>query len=825
MTDQVTLTIDDKQIVVSENTLVVDAAKKAGIDVSVFCYHPKLKPAGMCRMCLVEIGRPMRDRSTGELILEAGGSPKVQFGPKLETACTVCVAEGMVVRTNTEKVQRARKDVLEFLLTTHPLDCPVCDKGGECPLQDLTMVYGSGESRFLFSEKTGREKHLPLGDLIYLDRERCIRCGRCVRFQSEIVDDPVIHFTHRGHDLEIFTCSEPGFDSYFSGNTTDICPVGALTTTDFRFGARAWEMRSSASICPHCPVGCNITVNTRREATANGNFVIKRVMPRQNEWVNEIFICDKGRFAYHYVGSRERLTRPLVRKNGKLTPVSWKQALNVVTEKFRRAGAGLHTLVGGHLTNEDLYNLSALTDALGGVKVLCSFMAGGDLVAQVGVGQNTNLAELGRGDAILVVASDLEEEAPLWWLRVKQAAERGATLLVANPRPTKTERYTSHTIRYEYGAEAKTVQSLTGAKNPAARDFAKARNAVVFYGSEGTDLAASENLARACANLLIKTNHIGRPNNGLIGVWSSPNEQGAWDFGFRPISGLAAKLQTASAVYIVGADPVGDNPSLAESLCKSGFFVVQDLFLTETAELADVVLPAQSFAEREGTYTSGERRVQRFYPALPPLGDTKADYTIAALLGRKLDVKLPGDSASQVMLHIAEQVAGYNGLDYLKLAEVVEQWPLMERIKPYYGGTSYENRQGLGVQLVPSAQRGAEIHPHEIVETSGGRGEHKGFLAVPVTRLYDQGRLVMPSLVLRPRIPEPLLLLHPSDATRLSVRDDLEVCVSLNEVTVNLRARIDDTVPLGVVLVPRSQGLPIFEPMYIEIKPKEVITS
>lgn len=266
MTKMITLTIDGIQVTVPEGTNIVDAAKTAGIDVPVFCYHPKMHPVGMCRMCLVEVGRPVIDRATGEFARNEDGSLKIQFNPKLETGCTTPVSEGMVVINTSDKVKRGRKDILEFLLTSHPLDCPICDKGGECPLQNLTMAHGPGTSRFLFDEKKHLLKHTPLGELIYLDQERCIQCGRCVRFQEELVDDPVIGFSQRGRSLQIVTFSEPGFDSIFSGNTTDICPVGALTTADFRFGARPWELNAAASICQHCPVGCNLTINVRREA-------------------------------------------------------------------------------------------------------------------------------------------------------------------------------------------------------------------------------------------------------------------------------------------------------------------------------------------------------------------------------------------------------------------------------------------------------------------------------------------------------------------------------------------------------------------------------
>src|SRR5687767_5661251 len=257
MSKQVTLTIDGKQVTVPDGTLVVDAAKMAGIDIPVFCHHPKLEPVGMCRMCLVEVGRPIRDRATGQFVME-NGAPKIQFMPKLETACTNKVEEGMVVLTQTAKAKDGQRGTVEFLLTSHPLDCPICDKGGECPLQNLTMAHGPGKSRFLFDEQLRLGKHVPLGTpeeaLIYLDRERCIQCARCTRFSDEIAGDHVIGFFERGRKLEIITFSEPGFDSKFSGNTTDICPVGALTTADFRFQARPWELVNSASICPHCPV-------------------------------------------------------------------------------------------------------------------------------------------------------------------------------------------------------------------------------------------------------------------------------------------------------------------------------------------------------------------------------------------------------------------------------------------------------------------------------------------------------------------------------------------------------------------------------------------
>ena len=825
MTKLVTLTIDDKEVTVPEGTLIVDAAKKIGIDIPVFCYHPKMEPVGMCRMCLVEIGRPVIDRATGQALREADGTLKIQFAPKLDTACTTPVSEGMVVIGMSDKVKAARKDIVEFILTSHPLDCPVCDKGGECPLQNLTMGFGPGQSRFVYDDKKHFDKHVPLGELIFLDRERCIQCGRCVRFQESIADDPVIGFYHRGRSLEIVTHSEPGFASYFSGNTSDICPVGALTTADFRFGARPWEMKATASICSHCPVGCNLTFNVRREAKSSGAIVIKRALPRQNEAVNEIWICDKGRFGYHFAESARRLTEPLVRMDGELVPASWDVALSLAAESFKEAGRDLLALGSGRLSNEDLFNLKNLAEGLGGKAALYTHMGGGDLAAAVGVGAGTNLGELGKGSAILVVASDLEEEAPIWWLRVKQAAQRGATLVVANPRPTKTDRAASFKVRYAYGAEAETIQALINAmpgksKGPASPEIAAAATAlaqaehlIIFYGSEGLGLAGTQAVAQACANLLVLTDHVKRANNGLIPVWSRANEQGAWEIGLRPLPELPEAIKQAKAVYVAGADPAGDEPALAEALRGAGFVVVQELFLTETAKLADVVLPALPFTEREGSYTSGERRVQRFYPAVLPRAEARPDYAISGQISKLAGVEAEAGAAARVFTRLAARVPSFSGLTFRRLAQVEEQWPLIGRSDLYYGGTAYDNHQGLGVHLALSDSTpsiGAAPAP-TAVRPEGG------LLAVPVTRLYDRGLTIAATELLDQRLAQPYVAIHPAEAQRLGLAGAERVAIKLGEWSTVLLLRLDGGIPSGIVLVPRSLGIPLYAPAAVEL--------
>ncbi len=838
--NMVNLTIDGKPATVPEGTLIVNAAKMIGIDIPVFCYHPKMEPVGMCRQCLVEIGRPVIDRATGKPVLEADGSLKIQFGSKLEISCATPVTEGMVVRGVSPLATRGRRDILEFLLTSHPLDCPICDKGGECPLQNLTMRHGPGVSRFVYEEKCHLAKALPLGDLIYLDRERCIQCGRCVRFQDKIAGDPVIAFTNRGRSMEIFSVSEPGFDSRFSGNTTDICPVGALTTADFRFGARPWEMCATASICPHCPVGCNLVINHRREARSNGEVVIKRIMPRQNEAVNEIWICDKGRFAYHYAESKERMTQPLVRREGELVSIGWDEVLSYVAENFAHAGKSLLTLATGRLSNEDLFNLSELADKVGGKSALYTHMAGGDLVAKLGVAPGTNLADLGPGSAILVVASDLLEEAPIWWLRIKQAAERGATLIVVNPRFTSLERYTDLVVRYPYGSEAATILTVLNAlstkqnfpKAPkvhldsaavksAAEALLSAQNLVIYYGSEGIGLQASQALAQACANLLIATDHVHKVNNGLVGVWTRANDQGAWEMGYQPLPDLASAFHQFEAVYIAAADPVGDNPGLAEAVREAGFVVVQDMFLTETGKLADVVLPVQPFTEREGTLTSGERRVQRYYPGVLR-SEFKPDYAITATLGKLMGLDLEA-LPLRIFNRLAAKIPAFTGLNYRMLAQVTEQGLIDGRENVYYregvyyGGTMFPNAQGLGAQLSLPTQVPPLAWPEE-PEATPSDGN---LLAVPITLLYDRGQTIIHSLLLHSHLPTATVSLHPSDAQRLHVLEGKQVKLTLDGMSINAKLQVNPQIPLGTALIPRSLGIPIDSPTIIGVSNAE----
>ena len=802
MSKMVTLTIDGIKVTVPEGTLLVDAARQAGIHIPVFCYHPKLEPAGMCRMCLVEIGRPMIDRNTGQPILDENGQPKLQFLGKLETACTNTVSEGMVVFTQSEKARQGQKATVEFLLTSHPLDCPICDKGGECPLQDLTMAYGPAQSRFEYEDKIHLAKHVPLGDLIYLDRERCILCSRCIRFQAELVGEAVLTFDERGRSSQIVTVSDPPFDSVFSGNTTDICPVGALTTADFRFGARPWELKAAASICSQCAVGCNIVYNTRREARSDGRIVIKRVLPRQNEEVNDLWICDKGRFGYHYTESRARLTAP--RAEGR--PVSWEQALQKAAEGLRSASQKA-LIASGRLSNEDLYTLKRLADHLQMPAYLYTPIGGGEWVRRYGLSTGSDLSALGKGDAILVVASDLYEEAPLWYLRVRQAAERGAALIIAHPRTTRLERQAPHqyVLRYAYGDEGEIIERLRR-ETKIAQTLREARNLVIFFGNEGMGLEQSESLAAACADLLVETGHAGRIHNGLIGVWPHPNAQGAWELGFQPIFDLQPLFETMDALYLVALDPFGDG--WVRQNGRKPFLIAQDILETATVRQADVVLAACAYTEREGTFTSGERRVQRYYPAVPRYGDSRPDFAITAALGAKLGLNLEAQSAARLFQEIAGAFPAFKGLDYARLAETRPQWPPTGRANYPFSGTAQPNTQGMG-KILSVVAEGTLTPPPPTTQKESLRPEEGTLLLVPIHRLFDAGSLLTPSALLHGRIGAPHIILHPKTAQEAGVTAGEKVLIEWEDRQAEALVKVEEHVPVGVGLVPRSMGIPL----------------
>lgn len=870
------VTIDNQIVQVPNGTLIVEAAKKIGIEIPVFCYHPKLQPVGMCRMCLVEVGTPRRGKD-GQIELDAEGKPAIAWMPKLQTACTTVVSDGMAVRTNTAQVAEARRAIIEFLLTSHPLDCPICDKGGECPLQNLTLAYGPGKSRFPVEAKFHNEKRVPLGDLIMLDRERCIQCSRCVRFQDEIADDHVLGFQARGRGLEIVSLSEPPFDSKFSGNTIDICPVGALTSRDFRLSARVWEVRDYPSVCAHCSVGCNILISER-------DHQIKRIVPRENESVNEIWLCDKGRFVHHFTTSPQRLKQPLIRRNGKLEVGSWNEALDLVATKFNEAktqdGASvLGGLGGDRVSNEDLYLFQKLFRQVLGSNNLdhrigwSATNTGAELVRKYGAGVETNLGALDKNTTVLVLGADPEEEQPVIRLRLTKSVKwYGANLIVANGRLTKLAKYAKQSLVYTFGAEAffllgllraildeglenkdfiatrvnqfdafkKSLEPFTVEKcadlchvkaekiRDVARLIAQSPNLLILYGREM--MFAEQNdasIASSIEALLLLTGHIGRKENGVIALYPHSNSTGAMDFGLLPSHGLSAREMMAGQVrtlYVMACDPAADG-----NFVKPDFLVVQDLFLTETAKQADVVLPAQSFAERDGTFTNTERRVQLFRKALKPIGESKPDWWIVAEIAKRLGANWNYTAASQVMDEIATTVPLYKGMTYTALAENVK----MPR-PPYGQGNPSDEPTAIAMgelENISSGKMWASVaesdanarfdlvwnEPMRLMTKDEGRKS----LAV-ARSLYDRGTLVSQSSIVQPCVPQPFIEINSQDAEQLGIENDARVRVSFDSRVIELNANVDGHVPPGVVLIPNNLDGTLALPMSAKVKIEKI---
>lgn len=873
--------IDNKPTEVPNGTLVVEAAKRVGIEIPVFCYHPKLQPVGMCRMCLVEVGTPKRGKD-GQVEKDANGNAVIAWMPKPQAACTTVVSEGMAVRTDTAQVADARRSIVEFLLTSHPLDCPICDKGGECPLQNLTMAYGPGQSRFPVESKSHNEKRVPLGDLIMLDRERCIQCSRCIRFQDEIADDHVLGFNARGRGIEIVSLSNPPFDSKYSGNTIDICPVGALTSRDFRLSARVWEVKDYPSVCGHCSVGCNMFIGER-------DHEVKRIVPRENNAVNEIWLCDKGRFAHHFTTVQDRLTKPLILKDGKLQSATWDEALDLVAKKLGEAKQQAGGLGGDRAANEDLYLFQKLFRQVLGSNNLehrvgwSATNVGADLVRLYGAGIGTNLGALDKNVTALVIGADPEEEQPVIRLRLTRSARTfGANLIVANGRLTKLAKYAKQSVVYRYGGESAfllgmvraiidenleniefisarvasfdafkkslapyTVErcaELSGvnadAIRNAARAFAKSPDALILYGREA--MSAQQNdraVASGIATLLLITGHVGRANNGLIALYPHNNSTGAFDFGFLPdhglgraqvkTKGLSAREMTsgkARALYVMACDPAAD-----ANFVKPDFLVVQDLFLTETAKLADVVLPAQSFAERDGTFTNTERRVQLFRGVLKPVGQSKADWWIVTEIAKRLNARWNYRHVAQVMDEIATTVPLYVGMNYAALAENVK----MPRA-PYGQGNPSDEPTDIAMgdlENVSSGKQWASVAESdanakfELVWNEPSQqitvNSQQYYLAV-ARSLYDRGTLVNRTAIVQLRVSAPFIEINSHDAEEIGIGNRARVRVSFDARVIELNANVDGRVPRGVVLIPNNLDGTAALPMGAQVKVEKV---
>ena len=602
MADLVNLTIDGRAIQAPPGTLVIDAAKHSGIEVPAFCYYEGLTLQAACRMCLVEVEKM----------------------PKLMTACTLPVAEGMVVRTETPQVAAARKSMLEFLLANHPLDCPVCDKGGECELQDMTFRYGAGESRFTEMKVHVDEKQW--SPVVFFDNPRCILCYRCVRICSEGMGVGALGVINRGVVSEIAPNKGDHLECDECGMCIDICPVGALTSGIYRYHTRPWEMEHVGTICTHCSNGCKTTLGVRNDEIIRGNN-------RDRSGINGEFLCIKGRYAFDFYNHPERLLAPLVRVNGKLEEVSWSKAIETVAAKFNevRGRGGKFGVIGSnHTTNEENYYLQKFARKVLGTGNIDHHRTG-DVPALLDAlsgksGKLATTADLYEKKAVLVIGADLALEQPFLSFQIRaNYRHHQARVYVVTTGPVREDKYAAASLRVAAGGELDAVESL--------RDRLKAEpELVVVFG----DAIKGEAVRR----LVDFGESLGIPVQYVCLVDYS-NSRGAMDMGLLPdaAGGLALPemlaVEDLDVLWVIGANPLrGTEPRPSGS---GPFLVVHDLFLTETAQAADVVFPAASAYEKNGTVTNVCGEVQRLRKAVGAMG-AKPDLEIMGLLAREMGV-------------------------------------------------------------------------------------------------------------------------------------------------------------------------------------------
>lgn len=726
----ISLTIDDREIEVADGSTILDAAEKAGIYIPTFCYHKRLMPFGACRMCVVEVE---------------------QMKGRLVPSCSTPAANGMVVRTDTPAVRSARKTLLELLLVHHPLDCPVCDKGGECKLQDLVYEYEVSSNRFLdrkFNQPVEFASHL-----IERNVNRCVLCGMCARVCEEVVGVSEISFVGRGFKTRIGTDFERTLDCEFCGECVNICPVGALTDKLFKYKARSWELARTNTICSYCSTGCTLTLGVK-------NNRIYRVIGDDSIGVNGGSLCAKGRFGYGYVSSPERMNSPLVKKGAEgLVRATWEEALGKIAEglgaaKQKYGPDGIGGICSDRLTNEEAYLFQKFLRAAVGTNNIDH--AGGytysglmkGLKPALGMTAGTaSLKDIRNADTIFILRSPLSETHPVVGYQVTMAVKRDERkLVIASERATKHSRLASCALIHQPDTELVLIQGMlniiiseglhdrefvssstagfetlresvtrytpeycegvTGVNRDtlaeAARLIAAGRRLCILVSTGLGIPADDEQLGRAVANLALLTGMVQREGCGIAFLGEKCNSQGTLDMGVlpdflpgfgdvgdekargvfqeawkvtlpsRPGAHALEMIKSAGegrlrALYLAGENPLLNYPEsdyTRKALESLDFLVVQDMFLTPTARLADVVLPVASFAEKKGTYTSFERRVQGLHPAVPMMEGTKTDLEIFCELSRRMGYAMQASGPEEVMKEIGSLVPPYADISF-----------------------------------------------------------------------------------------------------------------------------------------------------------------
>ena len=813
----VRITVDGTEIEAAPGQLLIDACEQAGTYIPRFCYHPRMRPVGMCRMCLVEV-------DTGR-------------GPALAPSCMLEVGEGMVVETAGDAARKAQDGVLEFLLVNHPLDCPVCDKGGECPLQDQTMAYGPGESRFV-EEKRHFDKPLPISDLVYLDRERCILCDRCTRFADEVAGEPLIGFQGRGYHTEVNTFPDRPFDSYFSGNTVQICPVGALTARPYRFRARPWDLTEMTSTYPNA-TGDRVSVHASRNR-------LLRIQGVDSEAVNHGWLADRDRFSFEAVHSPGRLQEPLLRSDGELVATSWSTALAAAAaatgEALGRNGPSSVAVVGGaRLCSEDQYAWAKLAKGLIGTDNVDAQLGDGLPAELVCALPRATIADACRpGGMVLTISGDLREEFGSLFLRLRGAVAGGsATLVEFSPLAGSLTPLARHSLRVRPGdadliaeaildppqgaaiagiatEELRAVAALL-AEHPLTVLVGRTSVAESVLPTAGAALRLAGAFPHArFLPLLRRGAAAGAIDAGLApgmlpgrttpdgaaahygAAWGAvPTERGADTTGIL----AAAAAGRIEVLFLLGADPLADFPDrelARRALERVGTVIAVDTFGTASVNRADVVLPATMFGERAGTHVNIEGRATAETRQVTPPPQCRRDWEIAAELAMRL------------------------GSD-LRIASAPQAWAELAALSPLHAGAGWDDVRAHpdGVLLPVASGNGAAPRSAEAtgplpsrlslddVRLPAARAvafDRYSYRLVADRRAYDAGTITSncPSLAAMARPGG--LRLNPRDFERLGCSTDDLLRVTSPAGAISVTAAPDGRVPPAVAALTVNSG-------------------
>lgn len=746
----VSITINGRTVAARKGDLIIAAADSVDEYIPRFCYHPRMSSVGMCRQCMVEVEGPR--------------------GPMMVVSCMTPVADGQVVRTDTPQVKRAQEGMIELLLANHPLDCPVCDKGGECPLQDQAFSHGAGESRFV-EEKRHYEKPIAISELVFLDRERCILCDRCTRFADEVAGDPLISFTQRGNNTQVMTFPDEPFASYFSGNTVQICPVGALTATPYRFKARPWDLEQRESTCTTCSVGCRTVVQSSRDE-------LLRFQGVDSDPVNWGWLCDKGRFNFQSTNSDERLSTPQVKSGDSFAASSWSEALESVARVIRHAREGSVAILGGARgTNEDAFMWGALADAAG-ITMRDAQLDDG-LPASVFSYSQATIDSACAGGTVILLAPDLKEELPVLYLRLRDAVQKKKIRVIeVSSHETGLTKYAWKSVRAESGTTSTQLSVLLAQADVAAQ--LASGPVVVVAGRPNLAESASHTMDALSSVLAVA------PSASVLPVLRRGNVRGALSLGLAPRNGKdAAAILEASAngqvdcLILLGADPLSDvaDVDLARRGIAGAKFVVSiDTFLSASASHADVVLPAAAYGEKDGTTMNLEGRVTSVVQKITPHGTSRADWMIAVEL-----------------LGLLGHESGLTTLADIQNA--------MSHAFPDFGSTTTTvavKRDGLVVSVTP---------PTSTVTATAVAGPRNSYeFRLDLSRkLFDRavGTVTSPSLENLSTTAQ--VFIHPLDLDRVGAAEGANVRVTNSHSSIVLPVRASSSIPRGTAWVPFNQ--------------------